>query len=91
MSEIVIIIIRRRPSQHANIEATYLYDFYYIYFIYFYVMCITFNNLSEILKLQFLRNWCSWLQIRRPGFDSRHYQKKSSGSGKGSTQSREYN
>jgi hypothetical protein len=21
----------------------------------------------------------SWLQIRRPGFDSRHYQKKSSG------------
>jgi hypothetical protein len=29
----------------------------------------------------------SWLQIRRPGFDSRHYQKKnSSGSGTGSTQ-----
>jgi hypothetical protein len=25
----------------------------------------------------------SWLQIRRPGFDSRHYQKKSSGSGTG--------
>jgi hypothetical protein len=25
----------------------------------------------------------SWLQIRRPGFDSRHYQKKSSGSGRG--------
>jgi ribosomal protein L37E len=34
----------------------------------------------------------SWLQIRRPGFDSRHYQKKkSSGSGTGSTQPREYN
>jgi hypothetical protein len=33
----------------------------------------------------------SWLQIRRPGFDSRHYQKKSSGSGTGSTQHREYN
>jgi hypothetical protein len=32
----------------------------------------------------------SWLQIRRPGFDSRHYQKKS-GSGTGSTQPREYN
>jgi hypothetical protein len=33
----------------------------------------------------------SWLQIRRPGFDSRHYQKKkSSGSGTGSTQPREY-
>jgi hypothetical protein len=33
----------------------------------------------------------SWLQIRMPGFDSRHYQKKSSGSGTGSTQPREYN
>jgi hypothetical protein len=40
----------------------------------------------------------SWLQIRRPGFDSRHYQifwkkksKTSSGSGTGSTQPREYN
>jgi hypothetical protein len=34
----------------------------------------------------------SWLQIRRPGFDSRHYQeKKSSGSGTGSIQRREYN
>jgi hypothetical protein len=32
----------------------------------------------------------SWLQIRRPGFDSRHYQKKSSRSGTGSTQPREY-
>jgi hypothetical protein len=31
----------------------------------------------------------SWLQIRRPGFDSQHYQK--SGSGTGSTQPREYN
>jgi hypothetical protein len=33
----------------------------------------------------------SWLQIRRPGFDSRHYQKKSIGSGTGSTQPRKYN
>jgi hypothetical protein len=33
----------------------------------------------------------SWLQIRRPGFDSRHCQKKSSGSGTGSTHPREYN
>jgi hypothetical protein len=34
----------------------------------------------------------SWLQIWRPGFTSRHYQnKKSSGSGTGSTQPREYN
>jgi hypothetical protein len=33
----------------------------------------------------------SWLQIRRPGFDSRHYQKKSSESGTGSTQPLEYN
>jgi hypothetical protein len=34
----------------------------------------------------------SWLQIRRPGFDSGHCQeKKSSGSATGSTQPREYN
>jgi hypothetical protein len=33
----------------------------------------------------------SWLQIRRPGFDSRHYQKKSSGSGTRSSQPRDYN
>jgi hypothetical protein len=33
----------------------------------------------------------SWLQIRRPEFDSRHYQKKSSGSGAWSTQPCEYN
>jgi hypothetical protein len=33
----------------------------------------------------------SWLQILRPGFESRHYQEKSSGSGTGSTQPREYN
>jgi hypothetical protein len=34
----------------------------------------------------------SWLQIRRPGYDSRHYQKKKgSGSGTGVTQPREYN
>jgi hypothetical protein len=33
----------------------------------------------------------SWLQIRRPGFDSRDYQKKKcSGSGTGCTQPREY-
>jgi hypothetical protein len=32
----------------------------------------------------------SWLQIRRPGFDSRDYQKESSGSGTGSNQPREY-
>jgi hypothetical protein len=30
-------------------------------------------------------------KIRRPGFDSRHYQKKRNGSGTGSTQPREYN
>jgi hypothetical protein len=36
----------------------------------------------------------SWLQIRMPGFDSRHYQekkKKSSGSGTGSSEPREFN
>jgi hypothetical protein len=33
----------------------------------------------------------SWLQIRRPGFYSWYCQKKSSGSGTGSTQPREYN
>jgi hypothetical protein len=48
----------------------------------------------------YIRSWTplwssgqsSWLQIQTPGFDSRHYQKKkSSGSGTGSTQPREYN
>jgi hypothetical protein len=33
----------------------------------------------------------SWLHIQRAVFDSRHYQKKSSWSGKGSTQPHEYN
>jgi hypothetical protein len=34
----------------------------------------------------------SWLHIRRPGFDSRHYQKKKVvGSGTGSTHPRDYN
>jgi hypothetical protein len=34
----------------------------------------------------------SWLQIRRPGFDFRHYQKKKVvGLERGSTQPREYN
>jgi hypothetical protein len=33
----------------------------------------------------------SELKLRRPGFDSRHYKKKSSGSGTGPTQPREYN
>jgi hypothetical protein len=59
---------------------------------------------TGLLSLIFIFSFCwlceplwssgqsSWLQIRRPGFDSRHYQKKkSSGSGTGSTQPREYN
>jgi hypothetical protein len=33
----------------------------------------------------------SWLQIRRSGFDSRHYQKNSGRSGTGTIQPREYN
>jgi hypothetical protein len=34
----------------------------------------------------------SWLQIRRPGYESRHYhEKESCGSGTGSTQPRELN
>jgi hypothetical protein len=45
--------------------------------------CGSRNNIGNGEKKQ--------LQIRRPGFDSRHYQKKSSGSGTGSTQPREYN
>jgi hypothetical protein len=52
------------------------------------------HNENRIL-LSILQLWSSgqssWLQIRRPGFDSRHCQKKNSGSGTGSTQPREYN
>jgi hypothetical protein len=44
-----------------------------------------------ILQALWSSGQSSWLQIRRPGFDSRHYQKKSSGSGTRSTQPREYN
>jgi ribosomal protein L37E len=58
---------------------------------------------STFPKMKLFGNWIclwsplwssgqsSWLQIRRPGFDSWNYQKKSSGSGMGSTQPREYN
>jgi hypothetical protein len=61
------------------------------------------NNLEIFFEFSFLKVvsfgrpplWSSGqscsLQIRRSGFDSRHYQKKSSGSGTRSTQPREYN
>jgi hypothetical protein len=59
--------------------------------------------LDEFVRIRGPPLWSSgqssWLQIRRPGFDSRHYQifrqkrkrKTSSGSGTGSAQPREYN
>jgi hypothetical protein len=56
---------------------------------------------NEVSKLSHVKSedgpplWSSgqsfWLQIQRPGFDSRHYQKKNSWSGTGSTQPHEYN
>jgi hypothetical protein len=54
------------------------------------------NNINAYLSLERPPLWSSgqssWLQIQRSRFDSRHYQKKkSSGSGTGSTQPREYN
>jgi hypothetical protein len=60
------------------------------------------NNMwifTSIFPYVFIAQWpplwssgqSSWLQIRRPGFDSRHYQKKGNGSGTGSAQPREYN
>jgi hypothetical protein len=52
------------------------------------VMCVQFHHVDRLCGLVVKS---SWLQIRRPGFDSQHYQKKSSGSGTGSTQPREYN
>jgi hypothetical protein len=52
-------------------------------------------KLEELITVLWPPLWSggqsSWLQIRRPGFDSRHYQKKPSGSGMESTQPREYN
>jgi hypothetical protein len=60
---------------------------------------VTINLIFEVFFQNITAHWpilwsscqSSWLQIRRPGFDSRHYQKKSSGSGTGSTQPRYYN
>jgi hypothetical protein len=64
-------------------------------------MALMSRRLTFFLNSQFICNlwpplWSSgqssWLQIRRPVFHSRHSQKKkSSGSGTGSTQPREYN
>jgi hypothetical protein len=48
-------------------------------------------RLQSKMAIKWSSGQSSWLQIQRPGFDSRHYQKKSSGSGMGSTQPREYN
>jgi hypothetical protein len=45
----------------------------------------------SLIKKMWSSGQSSWLQIRRPGFDYRHYKKKMSGSGTGSTQPREYN
>jgi hypothetical protein len=66
-------------------------------------MCKSEDGLNFVTFIEGPPVWSSgqssWLQIRRPGFDSRHYQifwggkKKgnSSGSGTGSIQPREYN
>jgi hypothetical protein len=53
-------------------------------------MFIMYSILATMLDF-FSWQKMAWLQIRRPAFDSRHYQKKSSVSGTGSTQPREYN
>jgi hypothetical protein len=36
--------------------------------------CIALSRTNAVNFFKYLRS--SWLQIRRPGFDSRHYQKK---------------
>jgi hypothetical protein len=63
-----------------------------------FLLKISMGNFVSLEKLRWVwpRLWSSgqssWLQIWSPGFESRHYQnKKSSGSGTGSTQPREYN
>jgi hypothetical protein len=65
-------------------------------------LCLTTLSMIRFFLCSAIHSWwpplwsssqSSWLQIWRPGFDSRHYQKKktSRGSGTGSTQPREYN
>jgi hypothetical protein len=56
------------------------------------VQCPYFDSVNLLLRPPLWSSGqSSWLQIRRPGFDSQHCQKKNSGSGTGSTQPREYN
>jgi hypothetical protein len=82
-----------RPARSQLIFQTKLYIYIYIY-IYIYTYIHTHNFFLEYTYI-WPPLWSSgqsfWLQNRRPGFASRHYQKKISGSGTGSTQPREYN
>jgi hypothetical protein len=56
-----------------------------------YLRNVSFRNIVKMGPPLWSSGQNSWLRIRRPGFDSWHYQKKSIGSGTGSTQPREYN
>jgi hypothetical protein len=72
---------------------------------YMLAICLSYNRILRNCPLQIIWNYMikkrpplwssgqsSWLQIRRPRFDSRHYQKKKSNeSGTGSTQPCEHN
>jgi hypothetical protein len=60
-------------------------------YIYIYIEQIIFLDTGYTGPPLWSSDQSSWLQIRRPGFDSRHYQKKFCGSGTGSTQPLEYN
>jgi hypothetical protein len=71
--------IMKEAKNHMRFDSK---EYIYIY-IYIYIYCLRPPLWSS--------GQSSWLQIRRPGFDSRNYQKKSSGSGTGPTQPREYN
>jgi hypothetical protein len=70
-----------------NMSRSWFRGMFLVYWHSWIVMCIVFVAGPPLWS----SGQSSWLQIRRPGFDSRHHQKKkSSGSGTGSTQPREY-
>jgi hypothetical protein len=73
-----LIILHYMPNALRNLllarnltrEAHYYYSYYYYYYYYYY------HHHHHYRPPLWSSGQTSWLQIRRPGFDSRHYQKK---------------
>jgi hypothetical protein len=76
------LILRQLPSHnHIDILYSTLQNTFTVHSI-LEMMTVPrpFNNISKFMELRWPPLWSSgqssWLRIRRPGFDSRHYQKK---------------